>query len=170
MEVSFPLRAPALVQGLHSVRGMSSERRIPVAVDFSAGSDEALTQAITLAKRIHAELELVYVLEAGVDVFLAGLTAFDSDPVDIHAGLARELANRAARAREKGIACRTLVLEGNPSIEVTRRARDIEPELVVVGTHGRTGLSHVLLGSVAEKIVQRSICPVLTVPFSKKAA
>jgi universal stress protein A len=149
---------------------MSSERWILVAVDFSTGSDEALTQAITLAKQVHADLELVYVLEAGVDVFLAGFTAFDSDQVDLHAHIERELANRAARAREQGIACRTLVLEGNPSVEVTRRAREIEPELVVVGTHGRTGLSHVLLGSVAERIVQRSICPVLTVPYSKKAA
>src|SRR5450755_464925 len=149
---------------------MSSERRILVAIDFSAGSDEALTQAITLAEQMHADLELVYVLEAGVDVFVAGLTAFDSAPVDLRAGIERQLANRAARVRERGIACRTLVLQGNPSIEVTRRAREIGADLVVVGTHGRTGLSHVLLGSVAEKVVRRSICPVLTVPFSKKAA
>jgi nucleotide-binding universal stress UspA family protein len=149
---------------------MSPERRILVAIDFSAGSDEALTQAITLAGQMHADLELVYVLEAGVDVFVAGLTAFDSEQVDPRAGIERELANRAARARERGIACRTLVLQGNPSIEVTRRSREIGADLVVVGTHGRTGLSHVLLGSVAEKIVRRSICPVLTVPFSKKAA
>jgi universal stress protein A len=149
---------------------MSPERRILVAIDFSAGSDEALTQAITLAGQMHADLELVYVLEAGVDVFVAGLTAFDPAPVDLRAGIERELANRAARVRERGIACRTLVLQGNPSIEVTRRAREIGADLVVVGTHGRTGLSHVLLGSVAEKIVRRSICPVLTVPFSKKAA
>ncbi len=149
---------------------MSPERRILVAIDFSAGSDEALTQAITLAGQMHADLELVYVLEAGVDVFVAGLTAFDSEQVDLRAGIERELANRAERARERGIACRTLVLQGNPSIEVTRRAREIGADLVVVGTHGRTGLSHVLLGSVAEKIVRRSICPVLTVPFSKKAA
>jgi len=149
---------------------MSAERQILVAVDLSDGSDEALTRAIDLAKQIHAGLELVYVLEAGVDVLLSGLTAFDSDQVDLHARIERELANRAARAREQGIACRTLVLEGNPSIEVTRRVRELEPDLVVVGTHGRTGLSHVLLGSVAEKIVQRSTCPVLTVPFSKKAA
>jgi universal stress protein A len=149
---------------------MSSERRILVAIDSSAGSDEALTRAITLAKQIHAELELVYVLEAGVDVFLCGLTAFDSEQVDIHARIEKELANRAARAREQGIACRTLVLEGTPAAEVTRRARDIGAEMVVVGTHGRTGLSHVLLGSVAEKIVRGSTCPVLTVPFSQKAA
>jgi len=148
----------------------SSPRRILVATDFSAGSDEALTQAFTLAKQSHAELELVYVLEAAVDVFLSGLTAFDSEQVEIHARIEKELANRAARAREQGIACRTLALEGTPSAEVTRRARDIGAELVVVGTHGRTGLPHILLGSVAEKIVRRSTCPVLTVPFSKKAA
>jgi nucleotide-binding universal stress UspA family protein len=90
---------------------LSSPRRILIATDFSAGSDEALTQAIALAKQPHAELEIVYVM----------------------------------------------------------RARDTGAELVV-GTHSRTGLAHMLLGSVAEKIVRRSTCPVLTVPFSKKAA
>ena len=149
---------------------MSSERRILVAIDFSAGSDEALSRAIILAKQTYADLEIVYVLEAGVDVLLSGLPVFGLDGVGLRARIERELANRAARASEQGVACRTLVLEGNPSVEVTRRAREIGVELVVVGTHGRTGLSHALLGSVAEKIVQRSSCPVLTVPFSKKAA
>jgi len=62
------------------------------------------------------------------------------------------------------------MLEGTAAVEIVKRARNLSAGLVVVGTHGRTGLAHVLLGSVAEKIVRRSTCPVLTVPFSKRAA
>ena len=73
-------------------------------------------------------------------------------------------------AVREGVPCHTKTLEGSASTEVIQRARQIGAELVVVGTHGRTGLAHILLGSVAEKTVRHSICPVLTVPFSKKAA
>jgi universal stress protein A len=149
---------------------MSSPRRILVATDFSDGSDEALTQAITLAKQTNAEMEIVYVLELGVEEFPFGLTPFGSDLGALTAYVDRELGNRAARAVREGVPCRTKTLEGSASTEVIQRARQIGAELVVVGTHGRTGLAHILLGSVAEKIVRRSICPVLTVPFSKKAA
>ena len=149
---------------------MRSPRRILVATDFSDGSDEALTQAITLAKQTNGEIEIVYVLELGVEEFPFGLTAFGSDLEGLTAYVDRELASRAARAVKEGVPCQTKTLEGSASTEVIQRARHIGAELVVVGTHGRTGLAHILLGSVAEKIVRRSICPVLTVPFSKKAA
>ncbi len=147
-----------------------SPRRILVATDFSAGSDEALTQAIALAKQSNGELEIIYVFELGVAEFPLGLTPFGSDLEGLMAHIDRELKRRAARAQKEGVTCQTKVLEGSASTQVIQRARDIGAELVVVGTHGRTGLAHILLGSVAEKIVRRSICPVLTVPFSKKAA
>ena len=51
-----------------------------------------------------------------------------------------------------------------------QRGRDIDADMIVVGTHGRTGLAHAMLGSVAERVVRRAACPVLTVPFSRKAA
>ena len=53
---------------------------------------------------------------------------------------------------------------------ITQRGRDIDADLIVVGTHGRTGIAHAMLGSVAERVVRRAGCPVLTVPFSRKAA
>jgi nucleotide-binding universal stress UspA family protein len=55
------------------------------------------------------------------------------------------------------------VAEGTPYEEIIRLARERDVDLVVMGTHGRTGLAHVLLGSVAEKVVRRAPCPVLTV-------
>ncbi len=59
---------------------------------------------------------------------------------------------------------------GRAATEIVQRARDIGADLIVIGTHGRRGLAHVMLGSVAERVVQHAACPVLTVPFSKKAA
>lgn len=149
---------------------MSSPRRILAATDFSAGSDEALTHAIALAKQSNAELEIVYVMELGVEEFPFGLTAYGSNLAGLLAHIDRQLEDRAARAQKEGVTCHTKTLEGSASTEVIQRARDTGAELVVVGTHGRTGLAHILLGSVAEKIVRRSTCPVLTVPYSKKAA
>jgi nucleotide-binding universal stress UspA family protein len=62
------------------------------------------------------------------------------------------------------------MVEGSAATEIVQRARDLAADLIVIGTHGRRGLAHALLGSVAERVVQRAPCPVLTVPFSKKAA
>jgi nucleotide-binding universal stress UspA family protein len=55
-------------------------------------------------------------------------------------------------------------------MEIAKRGREIGADLIVVGTHGRTGLAHAMLGSVAERVVRRASCPVLTVPYSRKAA
>ncbi len=123
-----------------------------------------------MAKQTNAEMEIVYVLELGVEEFPFGLTYYGSDLEGLVGHVDKALAERADRARKAGVVCQTKTLEGSAAVEIVRRARDIGAELVVVGTHGRTGLAHVLLGSVAERVVRSSICPVLTVPFSKKAA
>ena len=145
-------------------------RVILVATDFSDGSAEALAQAIDFAKRTNAEIEIVHVLELGLGEFPFGITSFGSDRGGLISYIEQELAKLADRATKMGVTCRTRMLEGTAAVEIVKRARDLDAGLVVVGTHGRTGLAHVLLGSVAEKIVRRSTCPVLTVPFSKRAA
>jgi len=149
-------------------RGMTmSAKRILVATDFSEGSDEALLRAIDLAKQTGASLEIVYVIELDVEQFPLGL--YDTHR-DLGAYVDRELGRRAEIARRVGVVCHTSTAEGNAATEIVKRARDVEADVIVVGTHGRKGLVHVLLGSVAERVVHRATCPVLTVPFSKKAA
>jgi universal stress protein A len=81
-----------------------------------------------------------------------------------------ELSRRAERGVAAGLSCHTRMLEGSPATEIVQRAQEIGAGLIVIGTHGRRGLAHVMMGSVAERVVQRSVCPVLMVPFSKKAA
>jgi len=144
-------------------------KKILVATDFSEGSDEALDRAIEMAKVSGAEIEVLHVIELAEE-FPFGTTYFDADYGVLYAGVDRELARRADRARAAGLRCETKIIEGTATTDIIQRAQRIGADLVVVGTHGRTGLAHIVLGSVAERVVRRASCPVLTVPFSRKAA
>ena len=79
-------------------------------------------------------------------------------------------AGRAALARAAGVSCRTKFVDGNPATEIVGYAHENDADVLVVGTHGRTGLARAMLGSVAEKIIRHARCAVLTVPYSKRAA
>jgi nucleotide-binding universal stress UspA family protein len=144
-------------------------KQILVATDFSAGSDEALAVAIDLAKRTGAHLHLVHVLENGADQFPFGLASYD-DRGGLIATIDRELARRSDWAVRDGVTCQTRLVEENAIAGILQAARESGADLIVVGTHGRRGIAHALMGSVAERIVQRAACPVLTVPYSKRAA
>jgi nucleotide-binding universal stress UspA family protein len=144
-------------------------RKVLVATDFSVGSDEALEHAIDVAKPSGAEVEVVHVIELAEE-FPFGTTYFDADYGSLYAGVDSQLSQRADRVRAAGLRCETKIIEGSAPSEIAKRGRDIGADLIVVGTHGRTGLAHAMLGSVAERVVRRASCPVLTVPFSKKAA
>ena len=160
-----------LVRRLQFLSGMETRtpKKILVATDFSDGSDEALDRAIEMAAASHASLEIMHVLELAEE-FPFGSTYFDADYGALYSNIDRQLTERAERARAAGIACETKIIDGGAVNEITRRGRAIDADLIVVGTHGRTGLAHALMGSVAERVVRRASCPVLTVPFSKKAA
>jgi nucleotide-binding universal stress UspA family protein len=145
-------------------------KKILVATDFSDGSDEALDHAIDYGQRTGASLDLFHVVEVPADGGLPFGPAYFEDQSALIAFVEQELGKRADRVRAAGLACHTRMLEGHAAEEIVARAREIGADVVVVGTHGRRGLAHVLLGSVAERVVQRSGCPVLTVPFSRKAA
>ena len=144
-------------------------KKILVATDFSEGSDEALDRAIEMAKVSGAEIEVLHVIELAEE-FPFGTTYFDADYGVLYASVDRELARRADRARAAGLRCETKIIEGTATTDIIQRAQRIGADLVVVGNHGRTGLAHIVLGSVAERVVRRASCPVLTVPFSRKAA
>lgn len=139
---------------------------ILVATDFSDGSDEALQRAITLAKRWGASLELLHVIELGVEDPFGG-HIYGSDH---QSAVDRMLTRLVGQVVARGVACTAKIVEGNAVTEITDRARKIGAEIIVVGTHGRTGLAHIVMGSVAERVVRHAACPVLTVPYSKKAA
>jgi nucleotide-binding universal stress UspA family protein len=144
-------------------------KTILVATDFSDGSDEALTEAIDLAEQTGAVLNILHVLEFAAEVFPYGISYF-GDRAGLLGHIDRELKKRADWAAAAGVTAHTRLREGSAAEEILAHAREIAAEIVVVGTHGRTGIAHAFMGSVAEQVVRHARCPVLTIPFSKKAA
>jgi nucleotide-binding universal stress UspA family protein len=149
-----------------------SWKRILVPTDFSDPSTEALATAIAFARLSEAKLDLVhvaveanYVLPPPVDVAPVAI-----DMSHIMARITDSLAAEEARVREAGLACETAVLVGRPDTEIVERASATGAELIIMGTHGRSGLAHALLGSIAERVVQHAPCPVLIVPKRGRAS
>ena len=138
---------------------------ILVPTDFSPGAEMALGWAQSLAAAFGAEVILLHV----VDLSIAALAGFPSTLAAVPA--AGELLDRIRiesdeemRRLVAGIpGARGIVREGTPRSVILEVAREIGVQLIVMGTHGRTGLTHVFFGSVAEHIVRHSRVPVLTV-------
>jgi nucleotide-binding universal stress UspA family protein len=146
------------------------QKRIMVPVDFSEGGDGALAVAINLAKSVGATIDILHVLDLVFQDFPIGLGFYNFDQGGYFAYADLALAERADRVRAAGLGCQTHVLDGRPATEIVSKAKETGADLIVIGTHGRTGFAHAILGSVAERVVQHARCPVLTVPFERKAA
>jgi universal stress protein A len=140
--------------------------RILVPTDFSDYSRAALGYGCALAEKFGAELHLLHVLQDLVGLVPEPGLAFPP-PGDYM----RELQASAERALDElpgplapdGLSIERATRQGPPFVEIVRYAREAEIDLIVLGTHGRTGLAHMLLGSVAEKVIRKAPCPVLTV-------
>jgi nucleotide-binding universal stress UspA family protein len=143
-----------------------SIKRIVVGTDFSDVSAEAVETGVAFARASGAMLDLVHV---------AAETAYPIPPpmdmlrmpVDLPSAVneaSTRLASEEDRVRALGVACEGNVLVGRADTEIVDHADKTRSDLIIVGTHGRSGLGHALLGSVAEKVVQHAHCPVLTVP------
>jgi universal stress protein A len=146
-----------------------SFKKILAAIDFSAESREALRVAAATAAASHAELTLLTVWESGNYTFSPNLALPGRVVDDLMAETGRELTEWQHRAEEIGAPkVATLVVSGVAWDRIVEVAKaDPAYDLIVVGTHGRTGLSHVVLGSVAEKVVRHAPCPVLVARVRK---
>lgn len=145
---------------------MSAIRSILVPVDFSEGSGIAARYAAAMAKQVGAKLELINVY--GLPMVTSPDGSFMVTPeivTKLSADAQDAVDALAAEVRKEGVDVTTRVTEGSPHEEITRRAVDGPFDLIVMGTHGRTGLRHFLIGSTAEKVVRTSKVPVLTVPL-----
>lgn len=140
-------------------------RRMIVPTDFSETADRALATAIDLARPLAAEIVLVHVyapvmvLPPPID--MVSLPAVFPKAME---KMMAALEARAARVRDAGLSCELALVEGSPHLEVVREADERRADLVVMGTHGRGGLAHAVLGSVTERVIHRAPCPVLVVP------
>jgi nucleotide-binding universal stress UspA family protein len=134
--------------------------RILVPTDFSKTSDAALAHGRHLADRLDAGLHILHVID---NQFLRTVLA---DPRDYEAAALRQLQERIA-AEDPG-AVLAVEHSESPADEITRYARSHGVDLIVMGTHGRGRLAHLLLGSVAEKVARTAPCPVLTLHETPK--
>lgn len=143
---------------------MIAWKKICCAVDFEEPSRAAMEQAADLATRLGAALTLVHVVaspaQAASDVLVSSRGVAQIEAEEREATLDRW---RADAERRAGRSVSARVLRGEPAAEIVRHAREERCDLLVVGTHGRTGMSRLVLGSVAERIGRRSPCPVLLV-------
>ena len=138
-------------------------RRILVPIDFSDCSKKALQYALPLAKEQGADLTLLYVVPPAYSAGEFGGIDYAQLEANLKAGGAKALAKLALEQVLDSITVETLVRVGSPAREIVETARSLPADLIVISTHGYTGLKHVFLGSVAEHVVQRAPCPVLVV-------
>lgn len=143
---------------------MELPKHILAAVDFSDTSERALEYAVGLAKAMKAKVTVAHVYDLPVYGFPSGaLVATPEMATKIMTGAQEATENLCKAHAGEGVALTPVVREGTPWQEVHAIAKEVGADLIVIGTHGRTGFAHALLGSVAEKIIRTATRPVLTI-------
>jgi universal stress protein A len=135
-----------------------------VPIDFSDYSKNALGYAINFAKHFKAELHLIYVVEPVIypPDFSMGQIAIPSVDLEMDKRAKDELKNLADKQIPSDLKINILVKTGKPFIEIIETAAEIDADLIIIATHGHSGMEHILFGSTAEKVVRKAPCPVLT--------
>ena len=149
---------------------MKDFKTILFATDFSECSDYAFQYAQMLAKKCDAKLLLVHIINEPVDLrgFYVPHISFDKLEEEIEEG-AKKMMEKFCRANlGSDIRYETYIVPGVPYDEIIKKGLEQSADLIILGTHGRTGLDHVLFGSTAEKVVRKSPIPVMTVTSSEK--
>jgi nucleotide-binding universal stress UspA family protein len=140
-----------------------SIRRILVPHDFSDRADRALDYATALAARLGAAVTVVHAYETPVYGFPEGRAVSAEIAGHIAAAARGALDALAQRTKPAGVDVSFVLRQGTAWSEIQAVAKEIDADLVVIGSHSRSGLARALLGSVAEKVVRTAPCPVLTV-------
>lgn len=142
-------------------------QKILCSVDFSECSLEALNYAIHLALRENATLYLIHIVDSRIYDY--GGPIYEPEATVIQPKMDQEFNDRLKDKllekvpKEMKEKVETVISFGVPFLEILKTAKGYDIDLIVMGTHGRSGLLHILIGSVAEKVVRKAPCPVLTV-------
>jgi nucleotide-binding universal stress UspA family protein len=141
-------------------------RRILHACDFSRASAAAFATALALARASRAELTIAHVLAPLVPVAGEGFIlpeTYERLDASTRVEARKQLDRLVGKARKAGVRASGLLLDGVPHEQIVRAVRSRRADVVVLGTHGRTGLTRFFLGSVAARVVTLAPCPVLTI-------
>ncbi len=132
-------------------------------IDFSDYSKNALKYAVEFAKEFDAKLYLIYVVEPMIYPadFSMGQIAIPSTDIDLNTRAEEELKN-LAKTINSDLKVETMIRTGKPFVEIIETAKEKDIDLIIIATHGHTGVEHLLFGSTAEKVVRKAPCPVLT--------
>jgi universal stress protein A len=147
---------------------MNDTMRITYATDFSPASRAAFSQALRLAKATGGELTILHVLPTPASLFVAGgyvtQETWDLIEADLRSRAGQEMDALVKEAVDAGVRATPQFVDGGiPAEAIVRTAEHDKADILVLGTHGRTGVMKVLLGSVAARVVGTASCPVLTV-------
>jgi nucleotide-binding universal stress UspA family protein len=152
---------------------MAAIRRIVHATDFSPASRPAFVRALALARANHAQLIALHIMTPPVVYTPDGYAwpqTYNRLLADMRAAAKKQLDRLVARAKAGGVRARGLLLEGIPHDRIARAARSVRADVLVIGTHGRTGLARLFLGSVASRVIAAATCPVLSVRSGTRSA
>ena len=149
---------------------MIAFKEIVVPTDFSEHSLRALDYAVEIADKFSSELKIVYVIEPLIQAADVAWSSVDFDRLNqAHKDSAdRQIQALLDERIPKNVHAEFVVLTGKPFIEIVRLARADNADLIVMATHGRGAITHMLMGSTAEKVVRKAPCPVLTVKHPKQ--
>lgn len=139
--------------------------KILTAIDFSENSECAFDYALTLATQFNAELMIIHVINEPVDLrgFYVPHISFEQLEKEIEESAAKMMKTFCSAKLGTFSNYKTDIVTGIPYDEIIAAAARIDASLIVLGTHGRTGIDRILFGSTAERVVRSASCPVLTV-------
>lgn len=142
---------------------MITLKKILCPIDHSECSYLALKYAISLALKDEAKLYLMHVIDIRLyDTEIYKFSPYNITEINLDK-IREDLIKSLPEGTSDVLEVETIVVKGVPFQEIINAATAIDADLIVIGTHGRTGLSHAVMGSVAEKVVRKAPCPVLTV-------
>lgn len=138
--------------------------KILVPIDFSDYSKSALRYAVNFAKMFNSEIILIYVVEPVIypPDFSMGQIAIPTVTTEFDERAKEELTKLAKNEIPSTLKVSTLIKAGKPFIEIIDTAAEADVDLIIIATHGHSGVEQILFGSTAEKVVRKAPCPVLT--------
>ena len=144
---------------------MKKFNKILFATDLSEISEYAFDYALTLSEEFNAKLLILHVISQPIDLqgFYVPHISFETIEHEI-AISAKKMMDKFCKKKIKSYTnYEKFIVTGIPDIEILKKAEMEKVDLIVIGTHGRVGLDHLLFGSTAEKVVKKAVCPVMTV-------
>lgn len=140
--------------------------KILMPTDFSPPSENAMRYAVLFAKEYDAEVIVLHVISKSLHLSRTKSELSEEEIENIYVEMSEAVQKALVQFIDKfsdGFRVRTLIKRGIPTVEIVAAAKTEDVDLIVMGTHGQTGIRHSLIGSVAERVVRNAHCPVFTV-------